>query len=47
MKKNKESLIILALYTALLAWAIFSITSCSAPKTGCRYVVKKKSYSTF
>jgi|694.fasta_scaffold00112_119 hypothetical protein len=47
MKSNKESLIILALYLALLAWIILMLTSCSAPKTGCRYVVHKKAYSTF
>lgn len=44
MKKNKESLIILFLYVALLAWIIYSLTGCSAPKTGCRYVVHKKAY---
>lgn len=46
-KSHKESLIILLLYVALLAWIVISLTSCSAQKTGCRYVAHKKAYSTF
>jgi hypothetical protein len=41
---KKENLIIMMFYIALLICIIYSLTACSTPKTGCRYVVHKKAY---